>query len=58
MAVGEDGSQVSSEYEEPPRTLSSESVQSVGDHGLDLGLVERSAKGLDHLLVTSKKEYL
>jgi hypothetical protein len=35
MAVGEEGSQASSEWEAPPRTRSSESVQSVGDHGLD-----------------------
>ena len=34
IAVGEVGLQLSSDMEEPPRTRSSEEVQSRGDHGL------------------------
>jgi len=43
IAVGDSGLQVSSDMEVPPRTLSSEEVQSSGDHGLRSGSVGYSA---------------
>ena len=56
IAVGDSGLQLSSDMEEPPRTRSSEGVQSRGDHGLPnevSGKLRRRSSQCD-LLVSAK----